>query len=167
MIFEKLEERLGRSAEEHRKIWRDGILGGAVGGRNVGQIESAPVWNSRCEQTGLGIFWRDRLVHDRMASNSGERGRDLVVAVRYRAGQRVCLAGVCGGVAENDRCGSANIAGVDQGKTGAAHRSGKPSFMSDRMGSAQQILHIEVRLEERPACRTFPDFFIDFVVLAH
>jgi hypothetical protein len=33
-IFEKLGERLGLSAEEHRKIARDGILGNAVGRRH-------------------------------------------------------------------------------------------------------------------------------------
>jgi hypothetical protein len=48
----------------------------------VGQVKRAPAWNARREQTGLEILRRDWLIHDRMACNSGERSRDLVVAVR-------------------------------------------------------------------------------------
>jgi hypothetical protein len=47
VVFEKLIERPGFSAEEHRKVGRDGILGSAVGRRNVGQVEGTPVWDSR------------------------------------------------------------------------------------------------------------------------
>ena len=83
-----------------------------------------------------------------MAGNSGECSRDLVVAVRDGPGQGVCFTGVCGGIGENDRCGSADIAGVDEGETVAPHRSYKPSFAPNRICGAQQILHIEVRLKE-------------------
>ena len=84
-----------------------------------------------------------------------------------RARSGVCFTGVCGGIAENDRCGSADIAGVDEGETVAPHRSYKPSFAPNRIWGAQQILHIEVRLKEGPVCWTFSNFFVACVVLAH
>ncbi len=87
VVVEKLSERCGFSAEEHRKIGRDAILGSVVGRRNVGQVESTPVWNSRREQAGFELFRRDLLIRDRMAGNSGERRRDFVVAVRDGSGQ--------------------------------------------------------------------------------
>ena len=74
---------------------------------------------------------------------------------------------MCGGIVENDRCGSTDIAGVDEGKTVAPHRSCEPSFTPNRVCGAQQILHIEMRLKERPGCWTFPDFLVDFVMFAH
>ena len=87
VVFEKLSEQPGFSAEEHRKIGRDGILGRVVGRRNVGQVEGTPVWNSRREQTGFEVFRRDWLIRDRMAGKSGERRRDFVIAVRDGSGQ--------------------------------------------------------------------------------
>ena len=87
VVFEKLIERPGFSAEEHRKVGRDGILGSAVGRRNVGQVEGTPVWDSRRELTGFEVFRHDWLIRDHMASKSGERRRDFVVAVRDGSGQ--------------------------------------------------------------------------------
>jgi hypothetical protein len=111
----------------------------------LAMVKRAPVWCPNREQTGLEIFRRDGLIHDRMPGNGGERGRDLVVAVRDGAGQRVCFTGVCGGIAENNRCGSTDIASVDKGKAAGPHGSCKTSFAHDVLQLCPHLFDLRVQ----------------------
>ena len=137
MILQEFGERSWPTAEKHRKIRRDSIVGRAVGGRDVGEIKRTPVWNARREQPGFISLRRDWLIRDGSASNNGERSRNFVVAVRDGPGERIGLTGVCDGVAEHDRCGGAYIAGVNKRKAVVPHRSCKPSISPNGVCGAQ------------------------------
>jgi hypothetical protein len=103
------------------------IIGGAVGGGDVGEIKRAPAWNARREQPRFIGLRRDWLIRDSSSGDDGERRRDLVVAARNGPGERIGLTGVRDGVAEHDRCG-ADVAGVNKWKTIVSHRSCKSSL---------------------------------------
>jgi hypothetical protein len=104
------------------------IIGGAVGGGDVGEIKRAPAWNARREQPRFIGLRRDWLIRDSSSGDDGERSRDLVVAARNGPGERIGLTGVRDGVAEHDRCGGADVAGVNKWKTIVSHRSCKSSL---------------------------------------
>jgi hypothetical protein len=74
---------------------------------------------------------------------------------------------VRGGFSQDHGRSRGDVTRIYERKSVAPHRGGKPSFAPNRIGGAQQVLHVEVRLEKGPAGRAFAGFLVDFVMLAH
>ena len=133
----------------------------------MGEVERAPGGEPGRQEPALVDAWLDGLVLHAEAGADGDRRGDIRIGHVLRSGQHVRHAGVRSRIGQHDGRRGADVAGVDERVAARAHRGGQDAVAANRVGRPQQVLHVEVRLQEREARAAPPHQLVDLLVLSH